>query len=239
MGKNKNEIEKQIQDIIAAYEVLVKGIDSQAKSSTGRAYGGIIRAGKGKLVESIAQTITAVAWDLLEGPPDKLSFSHKTFRFSIKKGYVDKLKDPAVKKHITDNIDSYYYESKPDVQVCVDNKFVMGIECKAYTENAMFKRILVDFTLLKLKYPNLECVLVQLESQLGGDYSALEDVTLGSSSTNTLLSYFDIDLNIITLLKGERKVDKPIHKAQYYKPLTEDSLLKAANRIKDLLKKYR
>jgi len=78
--------------------------------------------------------------------------------------------------------------------------------------------------------------LFQLESQLGGDYSANNDVILGSYSTHTLLSYFDIDLDIITLLEGERKVNRPIHKPQYYKPLKLDRLLQALDIIKELLK---
>ncbi len=67
--------------------------------------------------------------------------------------------------------------------------------------------------------------LFQLESQLGGDYSALEKPVYGSHSTHTLQSYFSCDLNIITLLAGERKVDKPIHK--HFKPL-EISVLQDA-----------
>jgi hypothetical protein len=59
---------------------------------------------------------------------------------------------------------------KTDVHVQVDGKFKIAIECKAYTENAMLKRILVDFTLFKQVYPDLAFVLFQLESQLGGDY---------------------------------------------------------------------
>jgi hypothetical protein len=93
----------------------------------------------------------------------------------------------------------------------VDDQFKLAVECKAYTENAMLKRILVDFTLLKQVYPNLKFILLQLESQLGGDYSSGKIIKYGSPSTHTLLSYFDIDLNIITLLEGERKVDQPIH----------------------------
>ena len=50
--------------------------------------------------------------------------------------------------------------------------------------------------------------LVQLESQLGGDYSELNDITYGSPATHALLSHVDVELKIITLLKGERKVDK-------------------------------
>jgi len=71
-----------------------------------------------------------------------------------------------------------------------------------------------------LIYPNVKFVLFQLESQLGGDYSEIyKKVKVGSPSVHTLLSYFDIDLNIITLLRGERKVDEPIHKEKFFKPL--------------------
>ena len=93
------------------------------------------------------------------------------------------------------------------------------MEGKTYKENAMLKRILVYFTLFKQVYPDLDFVLFQLESQLSGDYSSNNHVKYGSPSTHTLLSYFDIDLNIITLLEGKRKVDKPIHKPEYYKAL--------------------
>jgi hypothetical protein len=64
-------------------------------------------------------------------------------------------------------------------------------------------------------------------------------ITYGSPSTHSLLSYFDVDLTIITLLKGERRVDRPIHKPEFYKPLTEDSLKKAIDALKQILRKYR
>jgi hypothetical protein len=53
-----------------------------------------------------------------------------------------------------------------------------------------------------------------------------------------LFSYFDIDLNIITLLKGERKVDKPIHKAEFFKPLERDSLEIAIDQLSKILDVY-
>jgi len=62
--QNKN-LEKLVQEIISGYEHLVKGIDREAKIIEGRAYGGIIRAGKGKLVESITKQIVLIAWELL------------------------------------------------------------------------------------------------------------------------------------------------------------------------------
>lgn len=102
----------------------------------------------------------------------------------------------------------------------------------------MFKRILVDATLLKTQFPKMQFILLQLESQLGGDFSELKDVTYGSTSTHTLLSYFDIDLHIITLLKGERKVDKPIHKKEFFKPLERENLEKAVDIMTEILKEY-
>lgn len=239
MEKNIKRTDEAIQHIIDAYEHLVGGIDQKAVREKERAYGGIIRAGKGTFVESISKNLIEIAWDILGKSSSRLSFAHKALKFTIKRKYVDKIKSPEFKQHILDNINSYYYRFKPDVQVCIDNKFVIGIECKSYTENAMLKRILVDFTLLKHEYPQLDCVLLQLESQLGGDYSALNDATFGSPSTLTLLSYFDINLHIITLLKGERKVDKPIHKSDFYKPLTNENLLKAIDVFKELLTKYK
>lgn len=236
---NKNDINNEFQAIIDAYEYLVSGIDKRAISEKVRAYGGIIRAGKGKLVESTASELIEIAWHRLGCDPNRLTFAHKAFEFPIKQDYIKKIKDEIIQEYILEHIKEYYYKFKPDVQVCIDKKFVIGIECKAYTENAMFKRILVDFTLLKLKFPYLDCVLFQLESQLGGDYSALNEVTYGSPSTHTLLSYFDVDLNIITILKGERKVDQPIHKTEFYKPLTKEGLLKAVGTFNTLLQKYK
>ncbi len=113
----------------------------------------------------------------------------------------------------------------------------MGIECKTYTENAMLKRIMVDFTLLKNVLPNLKCVLLQLESQLAGDYSQVnKKIIYGSHSTHTIMSYFDVDLYILTLLEGERKVDEPIHQHTYYKELKKDSIPEKYKHPSKLLK---
>ena len=103
---------------------------------------------------------------------------------------------------------------------------------RSYTENAMLKRILVDFHLLKTKVPNLLCYLFQLESQLGGDYSSEIKNPKGSYPTHTLMSYFPgLDLRVITLLPGERKVDQPINKAKHFKVLTIDRLEVAVESI--------
>ena len=87
------------------------------------------------------------------------------------------------------DLNLYQYGAQVDVHVFVDQEFVLGIECKAYAENAMLKRIMVDFSMLKSLYPRLGCCLVQLESQLGGDYSKpLVRRHMGSPSSHTLMS---------------------------------------------------
>jgi len=52
------------------------------------------------------------------------------------------------------------------------------------------------------------------------------------------MSYFDVDLNIITLLEGERKVNEPIHTSKHYKELKRDMLNLAINSMSELLKKF-
>lgn len=230
---------KEVEGIIKAYNLLVKGIDKKAHDNEeGRAYGGIVRAGKGTMLESIAKTLVMLAWKDLGQKEDRLKILGVRIKIPIKKEYIDNLEDEEVKAHIQKNMKKYVYPYKSDVLVAIDDKPVFEVECKAYTENAMMKRILVDCTLIKRIHPEMKFALLQLESQLGGDYSELKDNPLGSTSTHTLLSMFDIDLEIITLLKGERQVDEPIHKEIYYKELTKDSLIKAVNRIKEILSEF-
>lgn len=237
MNEKYQNLKSFINKFISEYETLVKNIDVKAKSSKHRAYGGMIRSEKGGFVERLAKSLIEIAWkELLGNDPARLSFENKRVKIPIKKEYIERVKDPEVREFIKSNIKDYYYRLKPDVLVSVDGKFKMAIECKTYTENAMLKRILVDFTLLKQVLPDIAFVLFQLESQLGGDYSSPNSTKYGSPPTHTLLSYFDIDLNIITLLEGERKVDKPIHKPEYYKPLKEETLLAALKCFENLLR---
>ena len=113
----------------------------------------------------------------------------------------------------------------------------MGIECKAYAENAMIKRILIDFHLLKIVHQKIACFLFQLESQLGSDYSALPKTVYGSVSTHSIMSYFEnVDLHIFTFLEGERNINKPIHK--FFKPLKYDNVEKAVKLLESHLKEF-
>lgn len=228
---------QEIKKLIDAYNLLVKGIDNKAHNNQDRAYGGVIRAAKGILVESLAKSIVEIAWRQIGGRKNRLSLERKPIKIPINSEYIQKIRNPEVKKYIRKNIKRFYYLLKNDVHVHIDGKFVVGIECKAYTENAMLKRILVDFTLMHQVFPDLKCILLQLESQLGGDYSEIsKKIHTGSYSTHTLMSYFDVNLMIITLLEGERRVDKPIHKKPHFKKLQTDNLLKTIKIFQNLLK---
>ncbi len=226
-----------IQKIIREYDLAMRDIEKDAHGGL-RAYGGIVRAEKGELVESMAKKIVEIAWHNLGGKASRLSFDKEPIWIPIRKQYINRIKDPKLRAHILKNIKEYVYKFKTDVHVNIDGKLVVGIECKTYTENAMMKRIAVDAMFMRQAHPKAHNVLFQLESQLGGDYADIgKDIHYGSNPTHTILSYFDdVDLNIITLLEGERKVDRPIHKKQFYKQLKIISVKHAVKIIEDLLK---
>lgn len=234
-----NSRNRKIKEIIKEYNTVIKVMDTDASNNNeGRAYGGVVRSAKGKLQEYITEELIKIAWESIGGETDRLEINSNKIKVPININYVKKsISNNKVKEYILENIDNYYYGLRIDKHIFIDNKFVAGIECKSYTENAMLKRILVDFYLLKEQYPDLSCYLFQLESMLGGDYSEINKIEYGSHSTHTLLSYFDnVDLNIITFIKGERDIDSPLHK--YFKPLESKQLVYAVNLLAKDLEKY-
>ncbi|GAA7414579.1 hypothetical protein ID0985_01320 [Helicobacter pylori] len=226
-----------IEDIIQVYNSVVKGVDKDALEQQTRAYGGAIRSTKGKLQEYISEEIVKIAWQNIGAKANRLEINSNKIKIPIKDSYIENIANKQVRAYILEHKKDYYYGLSVDKHIFVDNQLVMGIECKAYTENAMLKRILVDFHLLKTLYPNISCYLFQLESQLGGDYSALSETLLGSKPTHSIMSYFEsVNLNIITLLKGERDINQPIHKN--FKPLEKESLKKTIKLMENELKVY-
>jgi len=235
----KPNLERKINELIKTYTSVVKVVDKNANEDEDRAYGGVVRSVKGKLQEHITEEILNIAWESIGGESSRISTNSKKHHIPIQKDYIMQIEDNEVKKYVLSNISDYYYGLSVDKQVVIDGKLVIGIECKAYAENAMIKRILVDFSLLKKVLPDIICYLFQLESQLGGDYRDLNEITFGSKSTHTLMSYFpEVKLNIFTFLKGERKVDKPIHKSNYFKPLEKAQVKKAISILANDLRKH-
>jgi len=234
MEKSLNDFIKRIE---LEYTTVVKVVDKDASNnSNDRAYGGIVRSVKGKLQEHITEEIIKFAWVYSGGKLSDIEVNSKKIKIPIRLDYVEKINDKKIKNYIKSNIDKYYYNLSVDKQVFYQNQLIVGIECKAYTENAMLKRILVDFSLLKTQFPNMSCYLFQLESQLGGDYSQINSITYGSPATHTLMSYFpNVKLHIHTFIKGERKVDRPIHK--YFKPIEKEQIEKAVLMLSEEFKK--
>lgn len=230
------EIIEQLQEIIHEYDTVIKIVDGDARKNKKRAYGGYIRATKGMLQEHITDQLVRITWQSIGGNPADLDINSRKIAIPIKRDYTAKIKEREVAEYIENNIVDYVYRLSVDKHVLIGGEFVIGIECKAYAENAMIKRILIDFDLLKTQYPNLSCYLFQLESQLGGDYSDLHKPVYGSRSTHTLQSYFSCELNIITLLAGERAVDKPIHR--HFKPLEISVLLDAVAILSNDMKRF-
>jgi len=236
---DQNAYDEEIEKIIKLYNKTVYGLEEKAMNNReGRSYGGFIRSVKSTLVVDIAKKLVELAWENLGQDPDRIRLYSKIIKIPIKEEHIDELNNEEVKDYIKEHIEDYYYGYKPDILVEIDDTPVLAIECKAYTENAMFKRVLMDATLVKTQYPEINFVLFQLESQLGGNFSEFNDELYESRSTYAISSYFDVDLNIITLLKGERKVDEPIHKKEFFKPLTEESLQNAIDIISSLLEEF-
>jgi hypothetical protein len=214
-----NTLFNNLSEIIASYNNYINRIESEARrSEDGRAYGGKIRSSKGALVEEIAQSLVNIAWIQISGQSDRIDTTGHKISYNSRFG------------------DTYSF--KPDVLVKIDSKPIMAIECKAYAEIAMFKRILVDALIVKNACNNADYVLLQLESQLGGDFSTLTPNPIGSSSTRALCEFFGISVKVITLLEGERKVDRPIHLRKYQKNLNLAGLNNALNMFKETLKVY-
>ena len=217
--------------LISHYEKEIQGL--QAEKLPGR-----IRAKKGELVAVLARGVVRLAWHELNYPENSLTFrSRYKIELKIQLEYIKTLAKE-IQIDIEENLSKYKYKLNLDVPIFYENNLFAAIECKAYAENAMLKRILFDAEITRRNYPNIKNILFQLESQMGGDYSDTnKSLHIGSGSSRALMSFFPkVTLHVITLLEGERRVDKPIHKKEYYKPLTKESVERAVATMKLIIK---
>lgn len=239
----QKEATNQLTSLVTKYtqtmEIMEHGAEKAVREEQ-RAYGGFVRMAKGKIQEYMTEQLVRITWrDELKQDENRLQVNSDKIKIPIRESYVERIKDKAVKAYIISNLPKFYYGLSVDKHVFIDKKFVIGIECKAYTENAMIKRILVDFHLLKTKYPDLSCFLFQLESQLGGDYGSGNGRPMGSTPTHSIMSYFDnVNLQIVTLLEGERKVERPINKPEFFKELKLHHLESAVNTLAESMKGF-
>jgi len=193
-----------LEDIISAYKRALLESQKLYADRRVRNTAGAVRYTKGKLVEEITKDIIKIAWSKISPDESRLKMN---------------------KRKIDIQTNDEVYKLSQDIHIFIDNLFRISVECKAYTEVAMYKRVLVDARLLKEAVPTIHSFfIVQLENFLGGDYG-VNVRAKGSESVITLNRLFpEIKINVITLLDGDRDIKKPIHKEEYFKPLKEERL---------------
>lgn len=236
--KQREKVKRLLNESISDYNKVVRNISDEATAQSERAYGGMVRQRKGKMVEKVSEKLLRAAWLSLGKDTTRLEFNlHPKYEIQIRPEYVGKITDDDLRSEIQENIGKYKIQHGTDIHVYIDKNFILSVECKAFTESAMLKRILFDAFLLGTRFPNLRFVLIQLESQLGGDYgSANPGTATGSHQSHTLMSYMDlVDLNIITLLEGDRKVKEPIHDKKFFKEMKRERLESAVVVLAELL----
>ena len=219
-----------VDDIISYYNTSIE--DMRAAENPQK-----VRINKNKLVVKLAERMVTSAWYELKREPRDFKIRSDKIKFNIQGEYLDRLPEK-INSEIKNNLYRYYYKLKIDVPVFYKNKLRLAIECKAYTENAMLKRVLFNADITKKQEPEAKTILFQLESQMGGDYSDInKPLHFGGYSNHALMSYFPaVKLHIVTLLEGERNIKQPIHKEKYFKPLTEKSVERAVAFFKSIIK---
>ena len=203
--------------------------------------GGQIRGKKGALAERIAEAIVRLAWHKLGEEAGRLTVKKRTEPIDIEENYINTLKYEYLRHDIRQNKDKYIYKIEFDRAVEIDNRFVLGVECKAFTDQTMFKRSLKEFELtLHLLFPELIFCIFQLENGLGGDYGdAKNPKQLGSGSTHTLMSHSpSVSLEIITLLDGNHNSKKKIHNPEHFKKLPVKNVATCVSKFRALLEPF-
>lgn len=226
---------KCLQDIVDDYKTRINELPLLVSGGkiNGRKHGGILRSFTGKLTEDITENLVKAALIHRVGlHPSRVRIDKTKIRIPMCQNYFPLEASESFKKSLANQSNKMYFSASVDKHVWIDNELRCGIECKTYTENAMLKRILVDFQLLRSINPNMVPFLFQLENFLGGDYGSCQWPCNGSESTHTLMSYFpEVPLRIVTLLEGDRSVQTPFYEQN--KPLLIERLDRAASRLLD------
>ncbi|GAA8659166.1 hypothetical protein Hpoki27_11000 [Helicobacter pylori] len=116
-----------IKDIIQVYNSVVKDIDKDAQGQDSRAYGGVIRSAKGKLLEDISKAIVKIAWQNIGANANRLEINSKKIKIPIKDSYIENIANKQVRAYILERKKDYYYGLSVDKHIFVDNQLVMGI----------------------------------------------------------------------------------------------------------------
>lgn len=229
---NEEERKERFDEISEYYEIGTLDIPRQAKKAhkmdKRKVVAGQIRYGKGNLVEKIAEKLLTLACGDLGISKDRYHLTCGPINVGITNtSYI-------MRKNIL-NPDDYIHSLELDNILMVDGKPVINVESKAYAEATMLKTVMSNISMVYQYYPDMGFVLLQLENALGGDY-ANDVVKKGSGPAHVIMSQHpEVDLQILTLLDGNRSADRPIHEPKYYKPMNMAKLGKAYFTIKRLI----
>ena len=107
----KTSTVKKLRNLIIEYENFMNIMEHDAEKAIridSRAYGGFIRAAKGKVQEYISENLVRITWgDELSQKTDKLTINSQKIRIPIQMEYVNQIKDKAVREYILANIRKY------------------------------------------------------------------------------------------------------------------------------------
>ena len=202
--------------------------------------GGQIRGKKGKLTEDLLEAIVSLAWREIDGEVNRFNIKKRRVPVPINENYVKNLIPESTRNYVEQNVDEYIFRLELDRVVEIENRLVLAIECKAFTENTMLRRTLRDFELALIANPGLRFCLFQLENALGGDYGdPNKSEYLGSRSTHTLMSHSPtIGLEIITLLDSGYVRAGRIHHPEYFKELPVKNVATCVSKFRALLEPF-
>ena len=211
MEKKIKNLQNELNQIILSAENKVDLI----KKRTSRASGGIKRMAKGDLVEEIYSRIIKFC---LNEKKSKLKLINKMGNLpknvnkvpilKVSQNYINlknlKFTDKELATGYEDKFDGFIIDNQ-------DIKFVL--EYKAYSENTMLKRCLVDASIAQIFNKNINYCLCLLQSHL------YQNQRLIGYNAHSLMDFFyqkfKVNVDILILVKEPRVVNEDIIKKKY------------------------
>ena len=211
MEKKIKNLQNELNQIILSAENKVDLI----KKRTSRASGGIKRMAKGDLVEEIYSRIIKFC---LDEKKSKLKLINKMGNLpknvnkvpilKVSQNYINlknlKFTDKELATGYEDKFDGFIIDNQ-------DIKFVL--EYKAYSENTMLKRCLVDASIAQIFDKNINYCLCLLQSHL------YQNERLIGYNAHSLMDFFyqkfKVNVDILILVKEPRVINEDIIKKKY------------------------
>ena len=207
---------------------------SKTKSKTERKSGGIKRGIKSITVEKIYSLIISHAIKEIKSkcklvrykdlPLELKNFNKLNTSAFYEKEFNLNFSNEEKKKGYIDKYDGY---------IVNENKIVMILEYKAYLENAMLKRCLLDAVFAQTVNEKIKYCICMLETSVQQN-----DRDIGYNS-HSLMSFFyekfKTKIHMLLLLDGKRGINKDITEIKFVKKVNIHKLIEAVNFFKSNL----